>query len=138
MAGLGEFHKRRILVTFQHIERLLNQSVHALAQTQSDLQQRNVQDIPPSKQLQIESHIRIIRNQMRSLLKRFQIDLPEPSTPSSWILRTNMTSVDMALEDLHPQKMRGYGEMDPAAAGELTQTLKEIRRQVSQMLKELD
>ncbi len=138
MAGLGEFHKRRILVTFQHIERLLNQSVHALAQTQSDLQQRNVQDIPPSKQLQIESHIRIIRNQMRGLLKRFQIDLPEPSTPSSWILRTNMTSVDMALEDLHPQKMKGYGEIDSVAAGELTQTLKEIRRQVSQMLKELD
>jgi hypothetical protein len=44
----------------------------------------------------------------------------------------------MALEDLYPQKMRGYGEMNPVAAGELTQTLKEIRKQVGQMLKELD
>jgi hypothetical protein len=138
MAELSEFHKRRILVTFQHVERLLNHSVYALAQTRSGLQQRNIQDISSSKLHKIENHIGIIRNQMRGLLKRFQIDLPEPSTPSSWMLKTNITSVDMALEDLYPQKMRGYGEMDSMAADELTQTLKEIRKQVDQMLKELD
>jgi hypothetical protein len=47
-------------------------------------------------------------------------------------------SLDIALEELYPQKMRGYGEMDPAAAHELTQILQEIRKLVNQLVKSLE
>ena len=47
MAELGEYHKRRILVTFQHVDELLSQSLRALAQAQPHLQSRHVQDISP-------------------------------------------------------------------------------------------
>lgn len=138
MAELGEFHKRRILVTFQHIEKLLSQSLHVLARAQSDLHELDLKDISPSKRPQIENYIKLIRKQMRGFLERAKIDLPKPSTPSSWILRTNMTSVDIALEDLYPKKLRGYGDMDPAAASELTHTLQEIRKLLNQLHKTLD
>ena len=49
-----------------------------------------------------------------------------------------MTSVDIALEDLYPKKLRGYGDMDSATATELTKTLQEIRKQVSLLLQALD
>ena len=135
---LGEYHKRRILVTFQHINELLSQSLLVLARSQSDAQPRHVQDISPSQLLRIEKHIQLIREQMNKFLERFQITLPEPSTPSSWIVKTNLTSLDIALEDLYPQKMRGYGDMDSVAASELTQTVQEVRTQVSQLLQVLD
>jgi hypothetical protein len=113
---------------------LLSQSLRALVPAQPNSQSRHVQDISPSELLRIENHIELIREQMRSFLERFQIAVPEPSTPSSWILKTNLTSLDIALEDLYPQKLRGYGDMDSVAASELTQTLQEIRKLVNQLL----
>ncbi len=135
MAELGEYHKRRILVTFQHIDKLLSQGLHAIALTQSDLQPRHIQDISPTKLLYIQNHIELIRNQMTDFLKRFEIVLPERSKPSSWTLKTNLTSIGIALDDLSPSKMRGYGDMESASARELTQTLQEIRKLVNQLLK---
>ncbi len=127
MAELGEFHKRRILVTFQHIEKLLAQSLQVLARARSDLQKPEL----------IEGHIKLIRKQMRGFLERANIDAPEPSIPASGILKTNMTSVEIALEDLHPRKLRGYGDMDSATAADLTKTLHEIQKQVALLLQSL-
>ena len=53
-------------------------------------------------------------------------------------MKTNLTSIDIALEDLYPQKMKGYGDMESAAARELTQSLQEIRKHVNQIFKALE
>ncbi len=138
MVEIGENHKRRILVTFQRVDELLSQSLHILVRAQSNARSRHVQDISASKLPRIENHMELIRRQMSSFLERFHISLPERSAPASWIIKTNLTSIDMALEDLNPRKLRGYGDMDSTAAGELTHTLQEIRRLVNQLLKALE
>lgn len=135
---LGEYHKRRILVTFQRVDELLSQSLAVLSQARSDSRPRHILDVSPSKIPLIESHIGLIREQIGNFLKRFHIVLPERSRPSSWIVKTNLTSIDIALEDLYPQKMKGYGDMDSAAARELTQSLQEIRTHVNQIFKALE
>jgi hypothetical protein len=136
--ALGEYHKRRILVTFQRVDELLSQSMNILTQARPDSLPRHILDVSPSKIPLIESHIGLIREQIGSLLKRFHIVVPERSRPSSWIVKTNLTSIDIALEDLYPQKMKGYGDMDSAAARELTQSLQEIRKHVNQIFKALE
>ncbi len=138
MANLGENQRRRILVTFQHIDRLLSLSLQSFARSLSDLQPRIVQDVSSSKLIQIQNHIELIRDQMNTFLKQVGIEVPERSKPSSWILKTNLTSVGIALDDLSPSKMRGYGDMDSAAARELTQTLQEIHKLVNQILRTLE
>jgi hypothetical protein len=138
MAELGEYHKRRILVTFQHIDKLLSQSLQAMARSDSDLQAHYVQDLSSSKLLHIQNHIERIRDLMIGFLKRFDIALPERSKPSSWILKTNLTSAGIALDDLSPSKMKGYGDMESAATRDLTQTIQEIRKAVNQLLKSLE
>lgn len=138
MAGIGENHSRRILATFQHADELLRQSLNALTTAQPGLQARCIQDLSPSELQRVESDMERIRDKMRSFLKRFQITTPERSTRSSWILKTNLMSLDIALEELYPHKMKGYGEMEPAAALELTQTLQEIRKLVNQMIEILE
>ncbi len=137
MEELSEFHRRRIVVTFQHIDKLLSQSLLALSETPAGLQQPPIHDVPPSRIIKIAGHIEKIRKQMRIFLERFQIALPEPAAPSSWILKTNMASIDMALEDLYPHKMKGYGQIGSTAAKDLTQTVQEIRKQVSRALRDL-
>jgi hypothetical protein len=138
VAGLSENHQRRILTTFRHIDDLLGQSLNALAPAKTNLGSRCVQDLSLSRRHRIEKSIELIREMMRHFLERSQISLPERSTTSSWTIRTNLTSLDIALEDLHPKKMKGYGEMDPASAKDLSRTLQEIRGVVSQLLQSLD
>jgi hypothetical protein len=134
MAELGGNHKRRILVTFQHVDKLLEKSIYAIARVPSDPQQ----DVSAEKLLRIQNHIEVVRDQMSSYLKRFGIVLPERAIPSSWILKTSMTSIGIALDDLAPNKLKGYGNMDSEAARELTQTLREIHTIVNKILKTLE
>ncbi len=138
MAELAEFHKRRILATFRHVEKLLNQSLNVLDRPRPALAQPGAADIPPEKVLQIEGRAHSIRARMHGFLERFQLNAPEPSAPASWIVRTNMAAADIALEDLYPHKLKGYGEMNPAAAAELAQTVKDIREQIRTMLEAID
>ena len=138
MAGLGENHRRRILATFQHADELLRQSLNAIATAQPNLQSPFIQDLSPSEVQRVESDLDLIRNRLSNFLKRLQIASPERSTRSSWILKTNLMSLDIALEELYPLKMKGYGEMDPATAHELTQALQEIRKLVNQLIKSLE
>ena len=138
MGELNEYHKRRILVAFQRIDDVLSQSLHVLGRSQSDPQPRHVQDMSSAQIRHVEKHIRLAREQLHTFLERFHIDLPEPSSPLSWILKTNLTSLDITLEDLYPHKMRGYGEMDSVAASELAQTVEEVRKRVHQLLQVLD
>jgi hypothetical protein len=134
MAELGENHKRRILVTFQHVDKLLEKSIYAIARAPSDLQQ----DVSAEKLPQLQNHIEMIRDQMSSYLKRFGIALPERSSPSSWVLKTSMTSIGIALDDLAPNKLKGYGNLDSEAARELTQTLREIHKAVNKIRQTLE
>ena len=138
MVELGEYHKRRIIATFQQVDELLSQITHVLVRARSDSQSGHVQNVSPSKFLRFENHIELIRKHMSSFLERFQIGSPKKSLPSNWIMKTILISADVALEDIYPAKMKGYGEMDSEVARELTHTLQEIRKQVNQLLQALD
>ena len=134
MAGLNENHRRKILTTIQYADELLSESLNLLGATGGALRPRFVRDVSASEFHWVESYAGKIREQMSRLLERFDIAVSPPNTLSSWALRTKLMSLDIALEDLYPGQMRGYGEMDPAAAGDLTWTLQEVRRLVSQLL----
>jgi GTP-binding protein EngB required for normal cell division len=133
MVGLSQNHKRRLIATFQQADELLTQSLNIIAPARSGLCSRYVGDISPSELHWIESYAERIREQIGSLLERFEISLPAPSTASSWILKTNLISLDIMLEDLYPERMRGYGEIDKKTASDLTWTLQEVRRLLSQL-----
>lgn len=134
VAALSENHKRRLLVAFRHADELLSQSLEAAAPRQSSLGPRYVEDISPAVRHHLERQTRKIREQMQGLLERFEIELPAPSKASSWAVKTNLTSLDIGLEDLFPEKLRGYGEMDAASARDLRRALLEMRQLLSQLL----
>ena len=134
MGNLNENHKRKILSTIQYADDLLSESLNLLGSTGGSLRPRYVKDVSASESHWVESYAEKIRVQLSRLLDRFDIEVPPPGTLSSWALRTKLMSLDIALEDLYPGQMRGSGEMDPEAAGDLTWTLQEVRRLVGQLL----
>jgi GTP-binding protein EngB required for normal cell division len=133
MAGLNENHKRKILSTLRYADKLLGDSLHVLAPSSRSLFSRYVDDILPAQYHWVEDYAEKIREQMGRLLERFEIERRPPTTLSSWTLRTNLITLDIALEDIYPEQMRGYGEVDAAAAGDLSWSIQEIRRLVSQL-----
>jgi hypothetical protein len=133
MSGLNENHKRRLFVAFKYADELLSQSLEAAAPQRRSLYPRYVQDISPPALHHIERQVEKIREQMRGILERLEIEVPAPSKASSWIVKTNLTTLDIGLEDLFPEKLRGYGEMDKAAAKELTSALQEMRGHLGQL-----
>ena len=134
LPGFNENHKRRILASFQHVDEMLTESLNVVNPAQSNLYSRFVKDLSDSDLDRIEGCAVRIREHMRELLERLQIELPVPSVPSSWLLKTCLTSLDITLEELYPEKMKGYGAMDQASAADMTRTLQEIRRLVGDML----
>jgi hypothetical protein len=134
MSALNENHKRRLSVAFKYADELLNRSLEAAAPQRPSLYPHYVEDISSSTLHRIEQHVEKIREQMRGLLEKWEIETPAPSKPSSWAVKTNLTMLDVGLEDLYPEKLRGYGEMDKAAAKELTGTLQEMRSQLGQLI----
>jgi GTP-binding protein EngB required for normal cell division len=133
MSGLNENHKRRILSTFQYADKLLGESLHILAPSSRSLFSRYVDDMSPAQYHWVEDYVEKIREQMGRLAERFDLEPHPPDTLASWALRTNLTTLDIALEDTYPEQMRGYGEMDAAAAADLSWVLQEIRRLVHQL-----
>jgi hypothetical protein len=133
MSELNENHKRRLSVAFKHADELLSRSLEAAAPQRPSLYPRYVEDISPSTLTHLEQQVEKIREQMRELLEKWGIETPTPSKTSSWVVKTHLTMLDIGLEDLFPEKLRGYGEMNKAAAKELTGTLQEMRSQLGQL-----
>jgi hypothetical protein len=134
MSGLNDNHRRRILTSLQYADKLLQENLRALLPGARPLFAGCIQDLSPAKVRLVESYARKIREQMSKLLAQCGIQPPPPSAYASGKLRTGITSLDLTLEDIYPEKMRGYGKMDAAAAHDLLSTLQEIRRFVSPLL----
>ena len=131
MPGMNENHKRRILSSLEHMDKLLEDSLMAMAPASRSLFSRFTPDVSPAQAHWIESYVEKIREQMPRLLARFELQPGQKTTLASGALRTNLIYLDIALEELYPERMRGYGKMGPQAAKDLTWTLNEIRRLVS-------
>ena len=134
MADLNEHQKRKILTSLQHSDRLLEECLRILTPSARPLFPANLQDVSPAEYHWIESFVEKIKDQFAALLQRFEVEPCPPSVRSSWALQTNLISLDIALEDLNPERLRGYGELDSETAQELSWALGEVRRLVSQLL----
>jgi hypothetical protein len=135
---LNENHKRRLLAAFQQMDKLLSQSENALASRPSGLYARYIHDMSASESRKMESSIEKLREQISGVLERFQVAFPPPSTPASWIIKTNLTSLDIAFEDLYPEKMQGYGKMDSKTAHDLTVSIEATRKLLKQLIESLE
>jgi GTP-binding protein EngB required for normal cell division len=134
MADLNEHQKRKILTSLQHSDKVLEECLRIPTPSARPLFPANLQDVSSAEYHWIESYVEKIRDQFADLLRRFEIEPQPPSVRSSWALQTNLISLDITLEDLNPERLRGYGTLDPETSQELSWALGEVRRLVSQLL----
>jgi GTP-binding protein EngB required for normal cell division len=132
--SLNANHERRLSVTCRHIDKLLSEMEGALNASASRLAfPQYVSDLAPAQRRVIEDYITRIRAQLVRVLDGQHIERPVADIPVSRSLHAVLTFVDIAVEELKPEYMRGYGQVPADAAVELNGIAGELRGLVNQL-----
>jgi hypothetical protein len=132
--SLNSNHERRLSVTCRYIDKLLADMESMLNVSSSKLAfPQYVADLAPEHRNTIEEYIGRIRAQLLRVLDGQGIERPRADIPVSRSLHSTLTFVDIAVEELKPEHMRGYGEVPPAAAVALNGIAGELHGLVRQL-----
>ena len=125
--SLNSNHIRRLSVTCRYIDKLLADMDNALAVADSKQAfPEYLSDVTPAQRRVIEDYIARIRTQLVRVLDVQNVERPGPFIPVSRCLHSALTFINIAVEELQPRYMRGYGEVSPAAATDLNRIAFEL------------
>jgi GTP-binding protein EngB required for normal cell division len=131
---LNEHQQTRLRVTCQYIDKLLGDAEDILhAATSQSPFPRYIADITPAQIRVIEDHIRRLRSQLVRTLAWQQMRPAPPDIPATRAIRSNLNFVDIAIEELKPHYMRGFGAVPDDAVSELNGVVHELRALITGM-----
>ena len=132
--SLNSNHERRLSVTCRYIDKLLADMESVLSVSSSKLAfPRYTPDLTSAQRRVVEDYISRIRAQLIRVLDGQNIGRPPADIPVTRSLHSTLTFVDIAVEELKPEYMRGYGEVPTAAAVELNGIAGELQGLVRQL-----
>jgi hypothetical protein len=131
---LNENQRRRVLASCQYIDRMLSDldKVVALASSGSPFD-RYVDDLTKEQKTLLREYSASIRAQMlRVLESQGAMPLSAPGS-ARHAIRSGLNFIEIALEELKPQHMRGSGEMAAEAIPELNGLVQELQALVRRL-----
>jgi GTP-binding protein EngB required for normal cell division len=131
---LNQFQRNRLAVTCTYIDKLLKDIEEVLNATASKSPfPKYVSDISPTQRRVIEDYISRFRAQLLRVLEGMSILPPTAKIGAVHSLRTALTFIDIAVEELKPRYMRGYGEVPESAQETLNGIVAELDGLVRQL-----
>jgi len=124
---LNEFQARRLRVTFAYIDRLLCEIEGMLHASSSHAAfPRYAADVSARQCEKIDEFIARLRTQLVRALESQGMERERAPIPALRAIQAAIGSIDMAVEELKPRHMRGYGEVPEAVAAELNGIVKNL------------
>lgn len=131
---LNESQARRLRVTCQYIDKILADVEGILNTTASKAAfPRYSSDIGPAQRRTIEDYLGRIRVQLIRVLEGQGIPREDPQIPASRAVHVMLGAVDIAVEELKPKYMRGYGEVPESVATDLNGIVGELAGLISRL-----
>jgi GTP-binding protein EngB required for normal cell division len=132
--ALNEFQERRLRVTCQYIDKLLGEVEGILNSAASGAAfPRYSGNFTPEQRRTMEDYVSRVRSQLVRVLDGQGILRENPSIPASRAIHVVLGAIDIAVEELRPQYMRGFGDLPEKAAAELNGIVGELRALVSRV-----
>jgi len=132
--ALNEFQARSLSVTCQYIDKMIGEIEHVLSFSACKAAfPKFIKDVTPTQGRTIEDYLARIRAQLTRVLDGQGIPRPEPTIPVSRAVSTALLTIDIAVEELRPSYMRGYGALAPELVTELEGICGELRVLVSRV-----
>src|SRR3984885_14125234 len=126
--ALNESQRLRLRVSCQYIDRLLTDVGNILhAATSPSPFAKYIVDISPTEARVLEDYIQRLRGQLLRSLAWQQIEPGDPTIPATHAILTNLSFIDIAIEELRPRHMRGSGSVSDRIAGGLDGVVHELR-----------
>ena len=126
MSPLNENQIRRVVVTFSQVDALLDE-VERLARSEPGALVGKRADFSENEARPILAAVKEARAGLLDALDRMGIPRPKPTASARWAARANLTFADIALSDLSPSNLKGYGDVDAVAAAELVAHADDLR-----------
>jgi len=140
-SSLNASQRHRLLITCKHIDRLLGSVEETLdAAASRRVFASYIDDISPQQRKDIEEYIARIREQLLQVMAEQALAPDEPQISAAHSIDVGLSFIDIAIAELAPRYMRGYGPVsEPAAKDlqrmitELQSVVKELRRYLAQL-----
>jgi GTP-binding protein EngB required for normal cell division len=128
MSPLGENHRRTLLAAFTQMDKLLL-DIESAARARSPLSTISA-DLAPVQEQVIADYVGRIRERVKEALARLGIALPAPRTTASWAIQTSLSFAQVALAEVSPSRLRGYGALADEDAALLASVEADLARLV--------
>jgi hypothetical protein len=131
---LNPSQRQRLLITCKHIDELLADMEETLnAAASKRIFTSYVDDIPPRQRKTIEEYIAHIRGVLLQVLARQSLAAEEPHISAAHSIHVGLTFIDIAIAELAPRYMRGYGAVSNDAARDLGIAIAELQSTVGEL-----
>ena len=132
--NLGDSHRNTLLAGAIYIDRLLSDALAGLTTTgDGAIFAPTLPDATAMQRKVIADQAGRLRQALRTALDAWAIPVRPPSLSALWSLRTTLDFIDITVEDLGPEHLRGYGTIDDATAAGVAALQAQIRTIVREL-----
>jgi len=126
-ASFNEAQQRHLLASCQYIDQVLAEALAMLTAAASPSPfTRYAADTTPAQRKVIQDYVEDLRRQLVRVLASVGLS-PAPSRVGTiGAIRTHLRFISIAIEELKPRHMRGYGELPQATAREVEGIVEEL------------
>ncbi len=134
MTEFGTNHKRALVNQFKHIDKLFWE-IESLLDTGNgrSLFPGYLADVSHGQRERLEAGILAFREAMARILENKGISTEQPLMSTRHAVRVTLHFVDIAIQELSPEHMRGYGAPSKNAALELDEIVTELQSMTREM-----
>jgi hypothetical protein len=128
ISSLSDAQQRTLRNACKHMDGLLKDVEAALDTSRtSSVFPKYINDIASVQRKTIEEYLVRFRVQLLRVLAGQAIELEEPRIKASHAIHTSLTFIEIAIEELSPGRMRGYGPVSKAAVVDLNNVIQDLQ-----------
>jgi len=132
--ALNESQQRHLRVSCQYVDKLLSEVESILNSSASkSVFPRYISQISLANRRTIEDYIARIRAQLIRVLDGQGIVREKPGIPEARAISVTLGAIDIAVDELKPRNMRGYGEVPESVALDINGIVGELQGLVSRL-----
>jgi GTP-binding protein EngB required for normal cell division len=129
---LNEFQQRRLATNCRYMDSLLSDIEQVLQSSRAKTPfPKYVLDLSPAQIKVVEDHIARLRAQLVRVLAGQDIVVDPPRISAVHSLRTALGFAEIAIEELRPESLKGYGQVPKEAAEDLNGIVSELQALVT-------
>ena len=134
--SLNPSQRQRLLITCKHIDGLLSDVEATLnASGSNSVFPLYLNDLTPAQRKIIEEHVARLRAQLLQVLAGQSMAPEQPGISAAHAIRVNLTFVEIAIVELAPRYMRGYGPVSEEGVADLNRMVEELQAGVNALLR---